>query len=551
MYVDISTIRRNGKSYTRSLLRQSYREAGKVKHRTLANLSACSRGEIDAICLALRHKHDLTPLGAVQDQLSLHQGLSVGALWLVRDIAQQLGIVRALGVTRAGTLALWQVIARVIDQGSRLSAVRLAGAHAVCEVLGLERFTEDDLYANLDWLEQHQATIEDRLARQHPRTTPAGIFFYDVTSSYVEGDKNELAAFGYNRDGKRGKRQIVIGLLCNEAGTPLSIELFRGNTQDPQTVAAQIHKVADRFGGGEVIFVGDRGMLKSPQLAALRRQGFHYITAITKPQITSLLKHGVLHLECFADEVTEVTTADHLRYVCRRNPLRAQEMREARETKYRTLQQAMVQQNQYLAGHPRAKVEVAQRKLHAQCEKWQMTTWASVVAQGRTLSLAVDAAAKEAAATLDGCYALKTDLATPQMSKETIHERYKDLALVESAFRSCKTVHLEMRPIYVRLAKRTRAHAFVVMLAYYIIKALAARWQSLNITVEEGIKELAQLCCIEVHLAGQGPSNDIPVPRDLSRQLLEAAQVRLPRSLPAKGMAVATKKKLQKKRKRL
>jgi len=125
MYVDISTLRRNGKSYTRYLLRQSYREAGKVKHRTLANLSACSREAIDAMCLALRHKHDLTPLGVAQDQISLHQGLSIGALWLVRDIAQQLGIVRALGTTRAGTLALWQVIARVIDQGSRLSAVRL------------------------------------------------------------------------------------------------------------------------------------------------------------------------------------------------------------------------------------------------------------------------------------------------------------------------------------------------------------------------------------------------------------------------------------------
>jgi transposase len=309
--------------------------------------------------------------------------------------------------------------------------------------------------------------------------------------------------------------------------------------------------VADRFGGGEVIFVGDRGMLKSPQLDALRMQGFHYITAITKPQITRLLKQGVLHLECFADAVTEVTTADHIRYVCRRNPLRAQEMRETREAKYGTLDQAVAHQNQYLAEHPRAKVEVALRKLHAQCEKGPRAAWASVVAQGRTLSLVVDAAAKEAAATLDGCYALKTDLATSQMPKETIHERYKDLALVESAFRSCKTVHLEMRPLYVRLAKRTRAHAFVVMLAYYIIKELAARWQSLNITVEEGLKELAQLCCIEVHLAGQAPSNEIPMPRDLSRHLLEAAQVRLPRVLPSQGMTVATKKKLQKKRKRL
>lgn len=550
MYVDISTHHRNGKPYTRHLLRQSYREGGKVKHRTLANLSACSREEIAAIRLALRAKHDLTSLTALQDPISLHQGLSVGALWLLYAMAQQLGIVRALGPTRASKLALWQVIARVIDQGSRLSAVRLAGAHAVGAVLGLEPFTEDDLYANLDWLWQHQATLEDRLAKPLHQVEPRRIFFYDVTSSYVEGDKNELAAFGYNRDGKRGKRQIVIGLLCNAQGKPLSIELFRGNTQDPQTVGAQIRKVAERFGGGEVIFVGDRGMLKSPQLEALSLQGFHYITAITKPQITRLLKDGVLHLALFGDEVTEVLTEEPIRYVLRRNPLRAQEVCEARDAKERALQKEVDTHNQYLREHRRAKVDVALRKLQARCQAWQMASWTSVVAQDRTLAMVIDATAKADAAKLDGCYALKTDLGAHQVSKEIIHARYKDLALVESAFRSCKTVHLEMRPIYVRLDKRTRAHAFVVMLAYHILQELGRRWQPFNITVEEGIKELAQLCCIEVHIPGQPPYNDIPVPRELACQLLEAAQVRLPRILPANSMKVATTKKLQKKRKR-
>jgi hypothetical protein len=444
MYGDSSTIQRHGTSSTRYLLRQSYREAGKVKHRTLANLSPCSREALEAIRLALRHTHHLTPLGAAQDQLSLHHGLSVGALWLGRDSAQQRGLVRALGTTRAGTLALGPVIARGIDQGSRLSAVRLAGAQAVGDVRGLETFTEDDLYANLDGLWQQQAPIEDRLARQHPRTTPPGLGFYEVTSRYGAGDQNELAAFGDHRAGTRGKRQRVIGLLCHAEGAPLSIERFRGNTQDPQTVAAHIHQVADRLGGGEGIFVGDRGMLKGPQLDALPRQGLHYITAMTKPHITSLLTHGVLHLACFTDEVTEVTTADHIRYVCRRNPLRAQERRATREAKYGARPQAVAPQNQSRTAHPRAKVAVALRKLHAQGEQWQRAAWAAVAAEDRTLSLAVDAAAKEAAATLAGCYALTTALATPQMPKETIHERYKALALVESAFRSCKTVHLEM-----------------------------------------------------------------------------------------------------------
>jgi hypothetical protein len=285
MYVDISTLPRNGKRSTRSLLRESYREQGQVKHRPLANLSPCSLEEIEAIRWALRHKHAFPPVDAAPDQLVLRQGLSVGALWRVYAVAQQVGIVRALGTTRAGPLALWQVLARVIDQGARLSAVRLAGMHAVCDVLGLGKFNEEDLYENLDWRCAQQTTIEDRLAQQRLQGRSPGLFLYDVTSSYFEGEHNALAAFGYNRDGKKGKRQIVLGLLCDAEGKALSIEVFPGNTQDPQTVAAQMRKVTERFGGGGVVFVGERGMLKSPPMEALVKQGLPYITAITKPQI--------------------------------------------------------------------------------------------------------------------------------------------------------------------------------------------------------------------------------------------------------------------------
>ena len=211
MYVDQST---SGK-YKRFLLRESYRHNGKVKHRTIANLSACSPEEIEAIRLALRHKDDLTALVSLSEQVRLRQGLSVGGVWLVYDLARQLGIEQALGPSRQGKLALWQVIARVIDQGSRLSAVRLAGSHAACDVLGLESFNEDDLYGNLDWLAEHQGAIEDRLFRAMADEGGPGLYLYDVTSSYLEGECNELSAFGYNRDGKKGKRQVVIGLLCD------------------------------------------------------------------------------------------------------------------------------------------------------------------------------------------------------------------------------------------------------------------------------------------------------------------------------------------------
>ena len=185
--------------YVRHLLRESYRQDGKVKHRTIANLSRCSPDEIQAIRLALRHKHDLTSLVSLREDVSLQQGTSVGAIWTLYDLARQLGIQAALGSTRQGKLALWQVIARVLDQGSRLSAVRLAAGHCACDILGLESFNEDDLYENLDWLDEHQQDIEDRLFASSKRSGSTGLFLYDVTSSYLEGVQNELAAFGSPR----------------------------------------------------------------------------------------------------------------------------------------------------------------------------------------------------------------------------------------------------------------------------------------------------------------------------------------------------------------
>jgi transposase len=240
-------------------------------------------------------------------------------VWTVFDVVRRSGVVDALGSTRAGKLALWQIIARVIDQGSRLSAGRLAGPHTSCGVLNLEKFNKDDLYKNLDWLCESQAGIEDRLFAKHNgkerNEYKQQLFLYDVTSSYLEGTENELAAFGYSRDGKKGKPQIVIGLLCDEAGIPLSIEVFKGNTKDPQTVGSQVSKVVKRFGGGEVTFVGDRGMIKSEQIEDLNKEGFHYITAITKPQIKKLLKTGVIQMALFDQELAEVETTEGVRYV--------------------------------------------------------------------------------------------------------------------------------------------------------------------------------------------------------------------------------------------
>ena len=199
MFVESSSTTIRGKTYTRHLLRRSYREDGKIKHETLGNVSRGTPEEIEAIRLALKHKGRLAQVLEARPAWRTRQGLSIGALWTVLTVARRLGIDAALGPTRSGRLALWQVVARVLDQGSRLSAVRLAGSHAACEALSLEAFNEEDLYPNLDWLAEKQPAIEARLFRSlRPSIEESGLFLYDVTSSYLEGTQNELAAFGYN-----------------------------------------------------------------------------------------------------------------------------------------------------------------------------------------------------------------------------------------------------------------------------------------------------------------------------------------------------------------
>ena len=263
--------------------------------------------EIGAIKFALTHKHQLESLEKVPNKtLKTRQGLSVGAVWLLTQLAKRLGLDRALGPARDAKLCLWLVIAALIGSVSRLSATRLAQRHAACDILGLADFDEDDLYGALDWLADNQGSIEGRLfAGRYGRTVPT-VYLYDVTSSYLEGDHNAFGEYGYNRDKKNGKKQIIIGMLTDDVGRPLSCEVFPGNTQDPKTFTSQIDKVRNNFGIEKVVFVGDRGMIKSAQIRELDAETFHYITALTKPQIESLLKAEVMTLELFDQTVCEV-----------------------------------------------------------------------------------------------------------------------------------------------------------------------------------------------------------------------------------------------------
>jgi transposase len=543
VYVDVAFSRQNGKVYKRVLLRESYKVKGQVKHRTIANLSHCSEEEIQAIKLALKHKGDLSSLDSVKAAVHTKQGLAVGAIILLNTLAARLHIAEALGNSVDGKLALWQVMARALNQGSRLSAVRLAGQHAVCDLLKLPSFDEEDLYKNLNWLAANQGQIEKRLfdRRSQGHAVPR-LFLYDVTSSYLEGMHNELGDWGYNRDGKKGKLQIVIGLLTDETGVPVSIEVFKGNTHDPKTVLSQIQKIARRFGITKVTFVGDRGMIKSAQIQDLKAEHFHYITAITKPQIATLLKQDVFQIEQFTEQLCEIES-DGIRYILRRNPKRVEEIAQTRHEKIYKVQRFITRQNEYLAQHQRAKVAVALRKSTQWLQQLKLSEFAHVEAQERHLSLTLDAKKHAAIAALDGCYVIKTELPQEEVAAETVHQRYKDLAFVEQGFRTIKTGLLETRPIFVRKEQRTKGHVLVVMLAYILVQELQKLWAEMNITVEEGLLELSMLTTMEIQI-GHTCYQQIPQPREVGRKLLELAHVSLPEALPSRNIKVATRKKL-------
>jgi hypothetical protein len=529
------------KTYQSIWLRESYREGGKVRTRNIANLKHCKPEEIAAIELALKHKNDLSVLGSAKD-VEIKEGPSVGALWCVCQTASKLGLTKSLGSDFQGKLALWQVLARVLDQGSRLSAARLAERLPVAEALGLSRgFDENDLYRNLDWLNGRQEIIEDRLFSRRWSVSSPELFLYDVTSSYLEGDQNELADWGYNRDKKRGKKQIVIGLLCDQAGDPVSVQVFEGNTADLSTFESQVKKAAGRFGCERVTFVGDRGMIKSGQIDDLSKSGFHYITAITKAQIRSMIKKGVFQLGLFDENVCEVQHGDE-RYILRRNPIRAEEMARSRADKLLSLNALAEDQNQYLAEHPKASETKAWRLVTDKCAKMGLESFVTVRAEDRRVMVEVDEAYLKEISELDGCYALKTDLPAEAASAEIVHARYKDLALVERGFRTMKTAHLKVRPVYVRRGTSTRAHVLVVMLAYLVVRELERAWAPLNVTVEEGLDHLKGLSAVEVGQKGSASALRIPKPADLSARLLAALKVKLPSVLPKSNLRVGTRK---------
>lgn len=332
--------------------------------------------------------------------------------------------------------------------------------------------------------------------------------------------------------------QIVIGLLTDEYGYPLSVRVFEGNTTDSQTVFLQIKKLAKSFGVKEVIFIGDKGMIKTAQILDLSVEDYLYISSITKPQINTLLEKNVLRLSLFDKPLSEVeseeefTTRDNkkitqrVRYVLRKNPIRVKEMEQIRLEKQKRIQCEANKQNDHLATHKKAAVEIAEKNLQKFIEKLKCP-WIGISKTDRVFSLTIDEKILTKEKLLDGCYVIKTNCFDADFTKEIIHDRYKDLKYVEYAFRTIKTGFLEVRPIFLRKEQRTRGHILVTMLAYLLIHEFKNRTKDITGTLDYKVDSLDKVQTIELML-GEHRVKRVPQTNPFVQEILTACKIKLP-----------------------
>lgn len=458
------------------LLREGYREAGKTKNRTLANLSHWPAERIDQLRAVLRGERLLPAVDAVEILRALPHGHVLAAVTTARRI-DLAALLPRRAPQRKRDLALGLIIARLLAPAAKLATARMldpgTACHSLGEMLALGRVTAKEIYATLDWLGTEQPFIETTLARRHLKN--GALLLYDVTSTYLEGRCCELARYGYSRDHRRDRPQLVIGLLCAADGCPVAVEVFEGNTADPMTLAAQIAKLKQRFQLQRVVMVGDRGMLTEARIAqTLRPAGLDWITALRAPAIKTLAAEGgPLQPSLFDDrDMAEITDPDYPgeRLVVCRNPLLAAERTRKRDELLAATETelARIRARVQRSRNPLRGAAAIGQALGAVFGRRKMAKHFDTTITDDTFSFTRNHAAIAAEAALDGIYVVRTNLPAVQSDAAATVRAYKGLAAVERAFRSMKTVDLELRPVFHWTAPRVRAHVLLCMLAYYL-----------------------------------------------------------------------------------
>lgn len=474
-----------GTTYTTTLLRRTYREDGKVKHETLGNLTHLPPHALDLVRRALAGEQFVSA-----GQLDAPEGLRIERTLPHGNVAAVLGTLRKLGVhellapkpCRERELVCALLVARVLDARSKLATARLLQAQTASstlgEVLGLGDLDEDDLYHAMDWLLERQHAVENALAARHLRGST--LTLYDLSSTYFEGRCCPLAKLGYSRDGKSDRPQIVFGLICDERGCPIAVEVFEGNTADPKTVRAQVTKLRERFNLERIVMVGDRGMLTSARISEdLASEGVDWISALRAPQIRKLVQEGALQLSLFDErdlvEISRFQTDDESefageRLVACRNPFlreerrrKRQEMLAAAEKKLDRIRTAVQRALRPLRGQDKIALRAGEA-----LARTKMAKYFDLKIGDDRFEFARNQDSIDRDAALDGIYVIRTSLPKKELRAERVVASYKQLANVERAFRSIKTIDLKIRPIFHYTAERVRAHVFLCMLAYYV-----------------------------------------------------------------------------------
>lgn len=469
------------------LLRESWREDGKVRKRTLANLSCLAPEVVEGLKVLLRGG---VALPSAAELFVVERSLPHG------HVAAVLGSARGCGASlwfgsapqELQPLLMAMLVARVIEPASKLATHRLlrddTASTSLGRVLGVGQCSADDLYRALDWLHEAQPAIERRLARQH--LVGSTLVLYDLTSTWLTGRCCELAARGHSRDGKRDDPQIVFGLICSAQGCPVSVEVFAGNTGDPATVAAQVSKLRERFGISTIVWAGDRGMLTSARIEqVLEPQGMDWVSSLRAPQIAQLAQeHGPFQPSLFDERNLLELTSEHFpgeRLVVCRNPLLAEERARKRGELLAATEAdlAKIQAATQRARKPLRGAQAIALRVGRVIERFHMAKHLELSITDTSLSWQRrhEAIAQEAA--LDGLYVIRTSVPAEQLDAAAAVAAYKSLSHVERAFRSIKTVDLHVRPVFHYNAQRVRAHVFLCMLAYYVQWHMRARLKPL------------------------------------------------------------------------
>jgi transposase len=476
MHIDVVPNRGARPAY---LLRESFREGTQVHKRTLANLSALSDAQIQAIRAILRGE-SLTPAA---EQFEAIASLSHGHVAAVRVAMQRLGVANLIGTRacRERDRVLAMVAARILAPHTKLATTRWWHTTTLAADFGVADASEDDLYAAMDWLLQRQDTIQKKLAARHLHA--GGLVLYDLSSSYFEGTTCPLAKLGYSRDGRKGMLQVNYGLLTDPCGCPVAVSVYAGNVADSQTLLPEVKRLREAFGIEQLVMVGDRGMISQKAIAELREaEGMDWITALKSASIRVLLEQGHLQLGLFDERnLLEVSSPDYPgeRLVACRNPELAKLRAHKREALLAATEVNLDKIKARVAAGKLAGRDQIGLRVGKVINQYKVAKHFALAIGDHTFTFVRQHDSIATEATLDGLYIIRTSVPAAQMDAPQCVRNYKSLANVERAFRSLKTIDLKVRPIHHRLADRVRAHIFLCTLAYYVEWHMREAWREL------------------------------------------------------------------------